>query len=149
MKSTESIDRMHFTRTNAVCLLAGIVMTLSACAQIDAGGSALDKGAADGALGESAGEFPNESASESANELADGARTAAVGKAAGSGAAIVPAAGAAEAASAGRNAAKSSPGAPITQTVLRQGTSSPSAKKIASICPATWAVSSNAALSVS
>ena len=38
MKSTESIDRMHFTRTNAVCLLAGIVMTLSACAQIDAGG---------------------------------------------------------------------------------------------------------------
>ena len=49
----------------------------------------------------------------------------------------------------GRTCSKSSPGLPMTHTFSRQGTSSPSSKKLASSVPATLASSSKAALSVS
>lgn len=45
MKPTAIIDRMHFIRTNAFCLLTGVAMALSACAQIDASGQRAPQGA--------------------------------------------------------------------------------------------------------
>ena len=77
---------------------------------------------------------------------------AAASEAAGAAAGASAAAGAGAAAPSaplGAKAAASSPGAPMTQTFVRQGTSSPSWKNAASSVPATEAVSSNVALSVS
>ena len=59
------------------------------------------------------------------------------------------AAGAASPAPFGANSANDSPGLPMTMTLVRHGTSSPSAKKIWSTVPASLASSSKAALSVS
>ena len=54
-----------------------------------------------------------------------------------------------ETAAFGSNSAKPSPGVPMTQTFVRQGTSSPSWKKIASTVPSNFDSSSKVALSVS
>ena len=58
-------------------------------------------------------------------------------------------AGASVSSPAGANSAVLSPSLPITHTLVRQGTSSPSSKKTASIVPSTLLSSSNEDLSVS